>query len=173
MTDKTKPEDLARREAALRADRLRFDLERALTSAKRTPAAITDTTALLAGSVQAEFDDNGRIVKLTLGETEYQTPTAAAEAFIEARPWLMTADDASSIDDDQGDGTTPTPSAPTVDPDGMVAKAFNMPPPAAKVVPQPKTAKLPKGKSALELVEAGYNASDIANDGWSSDPGAA
>lgn len=151
-----KTANLERREAALRADRMRFDLGSALTEAKCRPDAVPDAINVMMGTCAVDLDDDGRPTKYTMGGQDYKTASEAAAAFLAPREYLHDK----APEQKKAAAERPQPSPQTV-----VAEAWARP-----------DTKKPPQKHALpsanleDLLKAGHSASDLASEGWATPP---
>jgi hypothetical protein len=150
--------DLERREAALRADRLRFELRAALTAARCRAEGLDDAVAIMAGTCAAELDEQGRITKLTFGENEYDTPAAAVEAFLGARAYFKEAGQPTPAP--AGDNRTTA-----TKPDQLAAEGWNGSSPPAPATSKAK-AKQSEHASVDDLLKSVHSPGELAAAGW-------
>lgn len=143
-------ENFERNAHTLRSDRVRFELSRALSAASCRADGVDDACFLLASQVAPEFDVEGRITSLTIGENRYESVGDAASAFLKARPhFVAAAPDAKST-------PAPTPPAPPkpATGTGLIAGAFG-------TTPAPISSTIQKKESLDAMREAGHSPSEF------------
>jgi hypothetical protein len=151
MTIEEREAALAARETKFREDRVRFELGQALGAAKCRGEALQDATAIMTGACVVEFGEDGRLSRLTLGGTDYESPADAAAAFLGARAYFVESEKA-------------TAPKPTAAPTQQLEAAFVRTTPAVPAPREKQTAR-----TLQDILDNGYagTAGDLLADGMS------